>query len=114
MLAASRAEIAKVVPPSLHGFARVRRSVWLFLDNYVVEPIATGLRFLHLVVIFVPVILTVPVIWFGPRVKERDMERAGTLWWYGFLVHGMERAGATFIKVGIRVFCYGAWREREG
>ena len=99
MLAVSRAEIEKVVPSSLHGFARARRKVWLFLDNYVVEPIATGLRFLHLAFIFLPVIFTIPVIWVGPRVKERDGERTGTLWWYGFLIGSLERGGPAFIKV---------------
>ena len=100
MLAVSRAEIAKVVPSNLHGFARARRKVWLFLDNYVVEPVATGLRFLHLALIFVPVIFTIPVIWIGSRVKERDSERTGTLWWYGFLIGSLERGGPAFIKVG--------------
>jgi aarF domain-containing kinase len=52
-----------------------------------------------LIFIFVPVIVTVPVIWFGQRQPERDNERSGTLWWYAFLVNGMERAGAAFIKV---------------
>ncbi|TKA76471.1 hypothetical protein B0A49_02235 [Cryomyces minteri] len=81
MLDASRAEIAEYVPEYL-------------------QPIATGLRFLHLVFIFVPVIVTIPVIWLGSRQKDRDNERSGTLWWYGFLVSSMERSGAAFIKLG--------------
>jgi len=51
------------------------------------------------VIIFVPVIVAIPAIWIGDRVKDRDNERKGTLWWYGFLVSSMERAGAAFIKV---------------
>jgi aarF domain-containing kinase len=68
-------------------------------EQYIVEPICTGLRFLHLVVIFVPVIVTIPALWLGQKQPGRENERSGTLWWYGFLVASMERAGAAFIKV---------------
>ncbi len=64
----------------------------LLLDLYIWEPLCTGARFLQLAVIFVPVILTVPVLWIGPRQPDRDNERSGTLWWYGFLVNAMELA----------------------
>ncbi|KAK0508716.1 hypothetical protein JMJ35_008992 [Cladonia borealis] len=100
MLEASRAEIAKEVPDDLHGYKRALSGIWLFMDIYIVEPVATTFRFLHLVIIFVPVLATIPVIWFGSRRKDRDNERAGTLWWYAFLVHSMERAGPAFIKLG--------------
>ena len=99
MLAASREEIAKKLSDDDHGFSRIRHGIVLFLDVYIWEPICTGFRFLHLVFIFVPVILTVPAIWLGPRQKDRDNERSGTLWWYWFLVNSMERAGPAFIKV---------------
>ncbi len=101
MLEASRAEIEKKIPDNLHGVKRVVREIFIFVDSYIVEPIATGLRFLHLFIIFVPVIFTVPAIWVGSRVKARDSERTGTLWWYQFLVSSMERAGPAFIKVNI-------------
>lgn len=99
MLEASREEIRKGVPDSAHGLTRAWKELYLFLDLYIYEPIATGFRFLHLTVIFVPVIATIPVIWVGRRVKERESERSGTLWWYDFLVRSMERAGPAFIKV---------------
>jgi len=99
MLQASREEIEKKIPDDVHGIKRFFRSIWAFLDLYIYEPIATSLRFLHLVIIFVPVIITVPAIWFGKRQKLRDSERSGTLWWYCFLVSSMERAGPAFIKV---------------
>lgn len=99
MLEASRAEIAKEIPDEVHGLSRVWRGICLFVDVAIVEPAATVFRFLHLVVIFVPVIGAIPLIWFGGRRKDRDNERAGTLWWYSFLVHSMERAGPAFIKV---------------
>ena len=99
MLEASRDELRKEVPDDAHGLSKMWKTVVLFLDTYLYEPLATGFRFLHLVIIFVPVIATVPVIWVGRRQKDKDNERSGTLWWYWFLVHSMERAGAAFIKV---------------
>lgn len=100
MLQVSRKELEDYVPEKLQNSRKFRITIWKFFDTYIVEPIATGFRFLHLVVIFVPVIATVPVIWFGSRHPDRDDERGGTLWWYGFLVSSMERAGAAFIKLG--------------
>ena len=99
MLEASREEISKTLPDDIHGLKKVVKTVTLFLDVWIYEPIATGFRFLHLVFIFVPVLVTVPAIWIGKRRKDKDNERSGTIWWYGFLVTSMERAGAAFIKV---------------
>lgn len=100
MLQISREELAEAVPDRLKSSKKWRRSIWRLFDTWIIEPLATGLRFLHLVVIFVPVIATVPLIWIGSRNPDRDDERSGTLWWYGFLVASMERAGAAFIKLG--------------
>lgn len=100
MLEASRAEIAKEIPEDVHGLRRVWTAFYLFMDTWILEPIATTFRFLHLVVIFVPVIGTMPLLWLGRRQKKRDNERSGTLWWYSFLVRSMERAGPAFIKLG--------------
>jgi aarF domain-containing kinase len=99
MLEASREEIKKQVSSDVHGFRRFRDHIVVFVDLYIWEPICTGLRFLHLVVIFVPVLVSVPAIWVGKRSKTRGDERSGTLWWYSFLVRSMERAGPAFIKV---------------
>lgn len=99
MLEASRKELDEQVPPALQNSVKYRRGIYFFLDDYIIEPLATGLRFLHLLVIFVPVIVTIPAVWIGSRQPDRDNERSGTLWWYGFLVGSMERAGAAFIKV---------------
>jgi aarF domain-containing kinase len=101
MLEASRDEIKKEVSSDVHGFRRFKDSIFLFVDLYVWEPICTGLRFLHLVVIFVPVLVSVPAIWVGKRDKARGNERSGTLWWYWFLVRSMERAGPAFIKASL-------------
>lgn len=102
MLQASRKEISKKVDDDDHGLSRLRHKVVYFLDVFVWEPLCTGFRFLHLALIFVPVILAVPAIWVGRRQKDRNNERAGTLWWYGFLVKGMEWAGPAFIKVSTK------------
>ncbi|KAK3114906.1 hypothetical protein LTR53_006280 [Teratosphaeriaceae sp. CCFEE 6253] len=101
MLEISRKELEEArVPERLRHSRKWRRELWRFLDRWIVEPMATGFRFLHLVIIFVPVLATIPLIWFGERKADRDNERSGTLWWYGFLVASMERAGAAFIKLG--------------
>jgi len=99
MLEASRKELDEQVPHALRHSTKYRRGIYFFIEDYIIEPIATGFRFLHLVIIFVPVIVTIPAIWLGSRQPDRDNERSGTLWWYGFLVGSMERAGAAFIKV---------------
>ncbi|KAL2265943.1 hypothetical protein VTJ83DRAFT_5295 [Remersonia thermophila] len=101
MLEASRAEIQKTPGRKPDGtVASLPRRILVILDLYVWEPLCTGLRFLQLVTIFVPVILTVPALWMGRRIPERDNERTGSLWWYGFLVQAMEWAGPAFIKLG--------------
>ncbi|KAI9713285.1 MAG: hypothetical protein M1828_001458 [Chrysothrix sp. TS-e1954] len=100
MLAASRKEIDAADYDFLTRSSRFRRAIVYYIDTYLWEPLCTGCRFLHLMVIFLPVLATVPVIWLGRRDAGKDNERAGTIWWYGFLVRSMERAGAAFIKLG--------------
>lgn len=104
MLQVSREEIRKSKDETSGFFTRCRNNITYYADVYFWEPICTGVRFLHLVVIFVPVILTVPAIWIGSRQPDRDNERTGTIWWYGFLVQAMEWAGPAFIKVNCATF----------
>ena len=111
MLEASRAEIKEELPKDEHGLRRLLDTFVFVWDQYIYEPIATGFRFLHLVVIFVPVIVTIPAVWVGRRRKDKDNERTGTLWWYGFLVTSMERAGPAFIKVN--GFLHGATSQAD-
>lgn len=99
MLEVSRDEIEKRTGQANHGFTRFRHSVVHYLDVLLWEPLCTGVRFLQLAVIFVPIILSVPAIWVGRRQPDRDNERSGTLWWYASLVRAMEWAGPAFIKV---------------
>ncbi|CDW98824.1 hypothetical protein, partial [Sporisorium scitamineum] len=76
----------------------------------IIEPFGTGQRFLYLVVLFLPVILTAPMLLVGSRRekgrrrgrrvrKDEEGDRWGATWWYSFLVKQMERAGPTFIKL---------------
>ena len=69
-----------------------------FLRRKLIEPIRTGLRFLHLVWIFAPVVIVVPLLLLG-TVEDDSTERWGALVWYDFLVSRMQKAGPTFIKV---------------
>lgn len=84
MLEASRQEIRKTVSEDARGFTRLKQEVHVFFYCYVYEPIATGFRFLHLAIIFLPVLVTVPVIWIGSRNPDRNNQRWGTLWWFDF------------------------------
>lgn len=70
------------------------------LEIWIWDPIATTFRFFHLSLLFAPVLLTLPIIVIGPRDKSRDNERYTAIWWYGLLTKMMERAGASFIKLG--------------
>lgn len=102
MLEASRRETQEeyqAYTENVSSPRRTYRKLVVFFCEWIYEPIATTLRFLHLIVIFVPVLVTIPVIFMGDRVPERSDERRGTLWWYLFLVNSMEKAGPTFIKV---------------
>lgn len=88
---------------------------WMYTihDNfqlYIIEPMGTAKRFLVLVALFLPVIITTPMLFIGKRreggrrrgrkmAKAEGGTRWGALWWYGFLVKQMERAGPTFIKL---------------
>ena len=100
MLEASRRELEEQIPEDAGSLWRLIKGLSCAFDTYIFEPLATGFRFLHLVVIFVPVILTSPLALLGPRKGERDHQLAGTLWWYSFLVRAMELAGPAFIKLG--------------
>lgn len=78
--------------------SRIRR----FFVVWIWEPILTTRRFVHLFVIFVPVILTSPALLFG-EVQGKKGSNSGAIWWYDFLVGSLQRAGPTFIKAST---CY--------
>lgn len=83
--------------------AEVRRPILsqvlnLFLD-YIWEPFLTARRFVHLFYLFLPVIITAPMLLVGMPEKKLHGDRWGAVWWYELLVSKMEAAGPTFIKV---------------
>ncbi|GAA5955502.1 hypothetical protein JCM8115_006772 [Rhodotorula mucilaginosa] len=84
------------------------RNVRHLIREYLVEPVSTGLRFLQLAIIFLPVLLSAPILCLELVDDSRDRrrgrpprtkERRTTRWWYYLLVHQMEMAGPTFIKL---------------
>lgn len=90
-------EHAELTHESRFMLVRICKRILQFLDAYVLEPILTLRRLTHILLLFLPVAITVPIVFFGQ--KEDEDEKAGTLWWYDFLATQMERAGPTFIKV---------------
>lgn len=76
-----------------------------FIRFRILEPLFTSGRFVHLCILFLPVIFSAPLLLLGP-VDARSGERWGAVWWYGFLVKQMERAGPTFIKVCLNLCEY--------
>ncbi|PWN45609.1 ABC1-domain-containing protein [Ceraceosorus guamensis] len=97
--------------PSAHLIIRILSSIGSTLNIYIIEPLGTTKRFVVLFCLFMPVLLTIPMIWVGSRKKkgplgrrrrvrkDEEGQRWGAIWWYGFLVKQMERAGPTFIKL---------------
>ncbi|WVW81397.1 hypothetical protein I302_103389 [Kwoniella bestiolae CBS 10118] len=85
-------------------------SVLGVIQLYILEPLATLIRFFHLAFLFGPVILTTPMLLVGKPERRRrrsgkpisheEEENWGASWWYSFLVKQMERAGPSFIKLG--------------
>ncbi|KAL4070590.1 hypothetical protein J3A83DRAFT_4244344 [Scleroderma citrinum] len=68
-------------------------------QDYVWEPILTARRFIHLLYLFLPVFVTMPMLLVGRPEKGLQGDRWGAVWWYGLLVSRMQAAGPTFIKL---------------
>lgn len=84
--------------PTNSSIVRLLQSLISVLDEWVLEPLLTVRRLAHILILFLPVLVTAPVIFVGKHVTKEG-ERSGTLWWFNFLAAQMERAGPTFIKV---------------
>ncbi|KAH7930387.1 ABC1-domain-containing protein [Leucogyrophana mollusca] len=69
------------------------------LRDHIWEPILTARRFIHLFYLFVPVIVSMPMLIVGKPEKKYRGDRWGAVWWYGLLVRRMQTAGPTFIKL---------------
>ncbi|KAF9270583.1 ABC1-domain-containing protein [Marasmius fiardii PR-910] len=74
--------------------------ILVLLRDKIWEPILTAKRFVHLLFLFAPVIVTCPIILVGKPIKRYNGDGWGALWWYNFLVSRMQAAGPTFIKLG--------------
>lgn len=70
-----------------------------FIRDKIWEPLLTARRFVHLLVLFMPVLLSAPMLLVGQPEKRLNGDRWGAVWWYDFLVTKMEAAGPTFTKV---------------
>lgn len=79
-------------------FARIFFTVKFALQDFVIDPLLTVLRFVELTGMFVPVLLTAPLCWVGKRGENRT--RSGAILWYRYLRWTAELAGASFIKLG--------------
>ncbi|KAH9441853.1 hypothetical protein Pst134EA_032188 [Puccinia striiformis f. sp. tritici] len=88
------------------------RSLRNSIKKNIIEPIATAARFLYLLTLFLPVLLTSPIVLLEyielahPRKRRKFRkdgslitERRTTIWWYMLLVHSTQKAGPTFIKL---------------
>lgn len=84
-------------PPDITLFEKITN----LLRKYMFSPLRTGLRFLHLLFIFSPVIIASPMLFIGVSEPQYGGERWGAIWWYGLLTKNMQRAGPTFIKVSV-------------
>lgn len=99
------------------------RRVFRVIKEYLLEPISTSLRFVHLAFLFLPVLITAPILALefvddsnvvkGRRREKRTRERTTTRWWYRLLVHQMEWAGPTFIKVSLNSFVVASFKLTE-
>lgn len=102
----SRKELAEIEnikrqTKSSNFFVRALIRLGYFIEDYVLSPSATFLRFFELGAIFVPLLMAYPLmIYLGPRQKHLDNERLGKILWNRLLKFAIELAGPCFIKLG--------------
>ncbi|ORY84995.1 ABC1 family-domain-containing protein [Protomyces lactucae-debilis] len=92
-------ELYNQVPQDRSFLYKAYRSLAIPFRVWVFEPLATAFRFIHLVLIFTPVLVAIPIVFLG-SIKAGSHDKSGAVLWYRFLVHQMELAGPTFIKLG--------------
>lgn len=85
--------------PSNRKVIRILDRILDWLDTWLLEPILICKRFFHVLLLFSPIAIALPIIFIGERHPEEHDERTGTLWWYDLVMNQMELAGPTFIKV---------------
>ncbi|KAI8369631.1 uncharacterized protein BYT42DRAFT_585147 [Radiomyces spectabilis] len=92
----SEIEVA-AAQPSHSLLKRALQRLLEAIDDWILEPILTLRRFAHLLLLFLPVLATAPIMLYGRPTSEN--ERSGTIWWFDFFSTQMEKAGPTFIKL---------------
>ncbi|KAI0756836.1 ABC1-domain-containing protein [Daedaleopsis nitida] len=89
---------AVIMSPS-ESDRRLLTRILSFVRERVIEPILTAKRFVYLCCIFVPVLLSAPMLVIGQPEPGLGGDRWGAVWWYGFLTSQMQRAGPTYTKL---------------
>jgi hypothetical protein len=89
--------------PSKRRVIRLLDRILDWLDTWFLEPILICKRFFHVILLFSPIVIAVPIIFFGEKNPDEHDERTGTIWWYNLIMSQMELAGPTFIKVMIKI-----------
>ncbi|KAK7695165.1 hypothetical protein QCA50_002355 [Cerrena zonata] len=89
---------ATIMSPDEDDRSLLSRLGSVFIDR-IWEPILTARRFIHLLYLFVPVLLSAPMLLVGRLEDRLQKDRWGAVWWYGFLTSQMQKAGPTFVKL---------------
>lgn len=85
--------------PSKRRVIRILDRILDWLDRWFLEPLLVCRRFFHVILLFAPIVICVPIVFIGERQPDEQDERSGTLLWFDLIMTQMERAGPTFIKV---------------
>ncbi|KAK6464245.1 putative ABC1 family protein, mitochondrial precursor [Scheffersomyces coipomensis] len=87
----------------LNGSLGVIYYVYFTVEDYILDPLITFTRFLELSAIFLPVLISSPICFFGRRIRDKNSTeriRSGAKLWFAYLRWSAEMAGASFIKLG--------------
>lgn len=81
-------------------YARLFYRLKFTLEDYVIDPFVTVVRFLELATIIFPLIFASPICWIGRKDREtKDGSRYGARMWFRYLRWSAELAGPSFIKL---------------
>ncbi|KAF7580914.1 ABC1 family protein [Clavispora lusitaniae] len=82
-------------------YSRIFYRIKFALEDYVIDPSITFVRFLELAAIIFPLIFSSPICWLGRKNHKGDGNaRFGARLWYRYLRWSAEVAGPSFIKLG--------------
>lgn len=74
------------------------RAIGRYWLRWVWEPLRTYIRFIELLILFTPLLATLPVALIGSR--DQNGDRMGARWWFRYTAATMTLAGPSFIKLG--------------